>query len=58
MIVNIKTECSSLKQTSVIKLLVAEKCKQCEIYTKMCVVYGEACFSRLSGWYFYGILLS
>ena len=28
------------------KFLVAEKYKSCEIYRKMCVVYGEASFSQ------------
>ena len=37
-----QTEYSWLKQSSVIKFLVAEKC---EIYRKMCDVYGEVCFN-------------
>ena len=40
-----QTELSSLDQRSVFKSLVAEKCKLCEIYRRMCNVYGEACFS-------------
>ena len=28
------------------KSLVAEKCKPCEIYSRMCDVYGEACLSK------------
>ena len=39
-------ECSKLKQRSVIKFLVAEKCKPREIYTRMCDVDREACFSQ------------
>ena len=35
-----------LGQRSVIKFLVAEKSKPCEIYRRMCDVYGEACFSQ------------
>ena len=41
-----QTECSKLEQRSVIKFLVAEKCKPCEIYRKMCNVHGEACFNE------------
>ena len=41
-----KSEYSNLKQSSVIKFLVAEKCKPCEIYRKMCDVYTEAGFSQ------------
>ena len=37
--------CCRLEQRSVIKFLVTEKCKQCEIYKRMCDVYGKACFS-------------
>ena len=40
-----QTECSSLEQRSVIKFLLTEKCKSCEIYRKMCDVYGEVCFN-------------
>ena len=35
-----------IEQRSVIKYLLAEKCKACEIYRRMCDVYGEACFSQ------------
>ena len=35
-----------IEQRSVIKYLLAEKCKQCEIYRRMCNVYREACFSQ------------
>ena len=35
-----------IEQRSVIKYLLAEKYKLCEIYRKMCGVYGEACFSQ------------
>ena len=38
-------ECTRFEQRSVIKYLVAEKCKLCEIYRRICDVYGEACFS-------------
>ena len=31
-----QTESSRLEQKSVIKFLVAEKCKPCEIYRRMC----------------------
>ena len=31
----IQTDCSSLEQRSVIKFLVSEKCKPCEIYRRM-----------------------
>ena len=41
-----RTECSWLEQKSVIKFLVAEKCKPCEIYRRMCDVYRKACFSQ------------
>ena len=40
-----QTECSWLKQTSVIKFLVAEKCKPSEIYRRKFGVYEEAYFS-------------
>ena len=43
-----KSECSRLEQRSVIKFLVADKCKPCEIYRRMCDVYWEACFSQKS----------
>ena len=39
-------KCSRLEQRSVIKFLVAEKCKQCEVYRRMCNVYGEAYFNK------------
>ena len=42
-----QTECSRLEQRSVIKCSVAEKCKPCEIYKRMCDVYGEVCFSKI-----------
>ena len=35
-----------IEQSSVIKYLLAKKCKPCEIYRRMCDVYGEACFSK------------
>ena len=39
-------ECFKLKQRSVIKLLVAEKGKQFEIYRRMCGVYEKESFSK------------
>ena len=41
-----QTKCSRLEQRFVIKFLLAEKCKPCEIYGRKCDVYGEAYFSR------------
>ena len=41
-----KSECSRFEQRSVIKFLVAEKCKTFEIYRRMCYVYGETCSSQ------------
>ena len=38
---------SGLKQRSVTKFLLSEKCKHIEIYTRMCNAYGEACFSQM-----------
>ena len=38
--------CSRFEQRSVIKFLLTEKCKPCEIYKKMCDGYKEACFSQ------------
>ena len=35
---------SRLEQRYVIEPLVAEKCKPCEIYLRMCDMYGEGCF--------------
>ena len=44
---NVKsTECNRLEKKSVIKFLVAENCKLCEIYRRMCDAYREACFSQ------------
>ena len=37
---------SGFEQKSVFKFLLAEKCKPCEIYRRMCDVYGEAYFSK------------
>ena len=37
-----ETQCPELEQSSIIKFLVAKKCKPCEIY-RMC---REACFSK------------
>ena len=39
-------ECSRLEQRSVIKFMVMEKCKPCEIYRRMCDVYEKAIFSK------------
>ena len=41
-----QSECSTLEQRSVIKLLMVEKCKPCEIYRRMCDAFGEICFSQ------------
>ena len=41
-----QTEFTRLEQRSVIKYLMTENCKPCEIYKRMCDVYGEACFSQ------------
>ena len=41
-----QTKCSKLEQKSIIKLLMAEKSKPCEIYKRICGVYGEACFNQ------------
>ena len=40
-----QVESSRLEQKSVIKFLMAEKYKPCEIYRRMCNVCSEACFS-------------
>ena len=47
------TECSKLEQRSVMKFLMAEKHKACEIHRRMCDVYEEACLSQkmfINGW--------
>ena len=41
-----KSECSRLEQRLVIKFLMPEKCKLCEIYRRMCDVYGGVCYSK------------
>ena len=41
-----QTEHSRLEQRSVIKVLIAEKCKPCEIYSRLCDIYREAYFSQ------------
>ena len=41
-----KTECSGVEQRSILKFLVAKKCKPWEIYRRMWNVYGEVCFSK------------
>ena len=35
-----------VEQRSVVKSLVAEKCKSCKIYRRTCDVYGEGCFIK------------
>ena len=45
MATNKKKESSWIEQRTVIKVLLAEKCKPCEIYRRMYDVYGEAGFS-------------
>ena len=40
-----RSECSKLEQRSVIKFLLAEKCKPYE-FTEECVMFGETCFSK------------
>ena len=42
-----KTGCSSLEWGSIIRFIVAEKCKQSEMYIRICDVYGKACFSEI-----------
>ena len=37
---------SRLEQRSIIKYLVAETCKPCEIYRTLCDVYEETCFNK------------
>ena len=39
-----QTEGSWLELRTVVKITVAENCKPCEIYRRMCNVLGEACF--------------
>ena len=39
-------QCSRLEQRSVMKFFAAEKRRPCEIYKRMCDVYGEGCFSK------------
>ena len=41
-----QTEYARLEQGSIIKHLVAEKCKPCEICPIKCNMYGEACFRK------------
>ena len=45
-------ECSRLEQRSIINVLVAEKCKPCEIYRRMCNVYGEVRFNNFTNSHF------
>ena len=40
------TQCSTFEQRSVIRFMLAEKCKSCEIYRRMSDVYGETLFSQ------------
>ena len=35
-----------IEQRSVVKSLLAKKCKVCEIYGKMCDVYRKRCFTK------------
>ena len=44
MVVN-QAECSTLEQRSVIKCLVVNECKLCEIDRRVWDVYGEICLS-------------
>ena len=41
-----QTECFILEQRSVMKSLLVENCKQCQIYTRKCDMYIELCFSK------------
>ena len=41
-----QTDYSRLELGSVIKSLIVDKCKTCEIYRRMCEMYREACFSQ------------
>ena len=41
-----QVKCSRLEQRSIIKFLLAENCKPCEIYRRICDVYGEARFIK------------
>ena len=56
MVVN---QCSKLEQRSVIKFLVAEKCKPCESYWRMYNVNREAYFSQKKSlqWSKYGFVI-
>ena len=38
--------CSRSGQKSVVQFLLVQKCKPCDIYRRMCDVYGEASFSQ------------
>ena len=51
MVVN-QTQCSKLELRPVIKSLVAEKCKLCEIYLTICDVFVEArvSYRNVSRW--------
>ena len=44
----IQTDCSTFEQNSVIKFLMAKKCKLSEIYRRMCDIRGELCVSCLN----------
>ena len=41
-----QTEFFKLEQKSLIKFLVAKKCKSSEVYKRICNEYEEACFSK------------
>ena len=41
-----QTDHSRFEQKSVIRFLMAKKCKPCHIYTRMCDVWRKTCFSQ------------
>ena len=41
-------KCSKIEQKSVIEYLTVEKYKSCEVYRRICDVYGETYFSQKS----------
>ena len=40
-------KCLRLQQRFVMKFLLAEKCKQCEIYRRVCDIKGGVCISEI-----------
>ena len=50
-----KKESFRMEQRSVILFLVAEKCKQCEIYRRMYDVCGKAYFNKKKKVFTYGL---